>query len=437
MSSPPSPTHLVTCGFSHVTAPLDLRERYALPKDGVREALHALMEHEGVHGTVIVSTCNRLECYLECESPRAVVPIVLDLLDGVEDEDLRSALYTKLDSTSGRHLFRVCAGLESLVLGENQIQGQVRDAYSLACRERTASPVLHRAFHEAFRTGKAVRANTDLGKGPKSVGGVALELMAERLAGLHDRTVLMVGVSPMNEIAAEKLARLGASVLVVNRTFERAKRFAGKHHARALPFERLPAVLHEVDAVISCTSSTEPLLTVEEFVPILESRSRELCLVDLAVPRDFVPLPEPHPRLYSLDLDDLHAHHQRTLRERVEASRASEAVVEERVAVFGRWLRLQKLAPRVQAASKEARRLFERDLEIAAKHHSPEEMKAIEAFGRIVLKHTLDATLRILKDTPPDIGGPDVVRASEEQRQPKPALCRAQRDGPRSAIERE
>ena len=428
MSYPSSPTHLLTCGFSHASAPLELRERYALSKDEVREALNTLVRRDGIHGVVIVSTCNRVEFHLECEEPREVVSMVLEVLGGEQDEELRSALYTKVDTTSARHLFRVCAGLDSLVLGENQIQGQVREAYSLACRERTAGAVLHRAFHEAFRTGKAVRANTDLGKGPNSVSGVALELLVSHLGDLRGRSVLIVGVSPMNDIAAEKLTRLGATLLVVNRTFDRARRFAGEHRAQALSFDRLEAILREVDVVVSCTSATEPLVSATRLRGILEDRQRELCLVDLAVPRDFEPLSEPHPKLYSLDLDDLHGHHRRAQRERAEASSVSEAIVEERVGTFGQWLRLQKLAPRVRAASEEAQRLFARDLELAAKHHSAGEMKSLEAFGRIVLKHTLDATLRILRETPREIGGPDAVEASEEQHRSKPAVCRALRD---------
>ncbi len=424
MDAKVSPTHLVTCGFSHATAPIELRERYQLSKPAISETLRALMRNDGVGGVVVISTCNRLELYVETEAPGAVVDNVLDVLGGTDDAQLRRALYTRVDTMSARHLFRVCAGLDSLVLGENQIQRQVKEAYSLACRERAASTIIHRVFHEGFRVGKAVRANTEIGKGPKSVSGVAMELLSERFESLRGRPTLLIGVSPMNEIAAEKLNRLGASLSITNRTMERAEHFAKQHHARAIPFERLDEALLEADIVVSCTGSSEPIVTAKRLRDHLDVRQRELCLVDLAVPRDFEPLSSRHSKLFKLDVDDLNIHHRRNQQQREQASMASESIVEQSVTKFGQWLRLQKLAPRVKAASKEAQRLFERDLALASKHHTPEQMDAIEQFGRIVLKHTLDATLRILRETPSDMGGPDVLETSEQLNRQRPAVCR-------------
>lgn len=428
------PTHLVVCGFSHATAPLELRERHQLAKNDVPAALQAAVKPNHVQGVVAVSTCNRMEFYFETREPEKIVALVLDLVGGTGNAELKEALYTKVDTSSARHLMRVCAGLDSVVLGENQILGQVKDAYSLACRERVASALLHRVFHEAFRASKAVRSSTEIAAGPTSASGVALDLLVERVGDLHGCKVLIVGVSPMTEIAAEKLQRLGAELVVTNRTAERARRLAKLVDAQVVPFEELSAAMRGVDIVFSCTGAGGSIMTAAQLRAVVDRRERELFLVDLAVPRDFEPLADNHVKLFVVDMDDLGARQRQVMHEREKACVESGPLIEERVSAFGKWLRVHMLAPRVQAAVDEAERLFAGDLELAARRHSPEEMRALEGFGRIVLRHTLDATLRILRETPDDVGGADILEQSEETRRENPPVCRSLRSaGPRES----
>ncbi len=305
--------HLVCVGLSHHTAPVALREKLAMNRRQVSAALRELSVRYDQAELAILSTCNRTEIYVA--RPLHGHPRVEQLTQwlvgyaGLDREALHEGLYHFDNERAIRHLFTVACGLDSMVIGEHQIVGQVKQAYELAQAAETAQRAIHRMFQLALATSKRVRQQTGIGRGRSSIGGAAVEYARHLFDTLADKTMLVIGAGKMAELTARQFQSLQpARLIVTNRTAERATDAAARLGGEAIDFARLDEALRQADVVLCSTGSEAALLTVERFKPIHKARRfRPLFIIDLAVPRDVEPAVGDLPNVYRFDMDDLQA----------------------------------------------------------------------------------------------------------------------------------
>lgn len=348
--------NLLVVGASYRTAPITMLERLAVAPTGLTRVLERLLAQSRVAEAVVISTCNRVEVYAAVNGFHgglADISTVLGEHAGCDARELASHLYVHYDAAAVEHVFRVAAGLDSMVVGEAQILGQLRDAYRVAAEADAVGRLLHELMQQALRVGKRVRAETGIDSAGRSVVSAALDLAATHLnGGLAGRPVLVIGAGGMGSLAVSTLARRGASPLfVTNRSADRAARLAESYHAEALPFDGLSEALARVDVVVSATASTEPVLTRDVVARALERRaalrSGRLILLDLAVPRDVEPSVADLSEVLVVDIDGLAASLPST-GIAVESETARRIVAGE-VESFLNWLRSAEIAPTVAA----------------------------------------------------------------------------------------
>jgi glutamyl-tRNA reductase len=401
---------LLAIGASHKTASLALRERLSLPEGRAASMLVELVRAVEVHEAVAISTCNRTEIYLIAADPVDAESLALSALSrqaGIRPTELLGNLYSLRGTDAVRHLFSVAAGLDSMIIGENEIQGQVRRAYELALVEGTTGPITNRLFRDALSAGKRARTETGIGRSRVSVSSVAVELAEQVLGNLEDRRVLVIGAGENGEVTARALADRGVhSIFVANRRYDRAIGLAERFGGEAVRFDELPELLTQADIVVSCTASPHQIVGREELALVLEERAgRPLLMMDIAVPRDIDPSVRDLPGLTLYDMDDLqHAVARNMSGREAEAVKAGR-LIEQEVERFGRWLGSLEIVPTIAA-------LRERGDEIVAQvlrenderweSLSENDRRRIELMARAVVSRLLhEPTLR-LKDTEGD-----------------------------------
>jgi glutamyl-tRNA reductase len=403
---------LVAVGYTHRTAPLGVRSRFAVVQEDLPVMARRFRGLPGVAGCAVLGTCNRLEAYLEIRSIAEAEAAFVELVGG-QDLAGRTALARCLMVRGGaaavRHLFRVASGLDAMVLGDAQILGQVKQAYRTACQHGTAGPLLHKAFHAAFRCAKIVRSQTDLGAGAQSVAGSAVALLAERCDRLQGSSVLLVGVNDMTKAAGERLRKLGVGrLLLCNRTMEHGNKLAGALSAELVPWSDLLSAVAEADAIVTCTGAAEAILTRADLAAAAAARpDRLLAVADIAVPPDVERLSEEtrglaiqpreseQGRLIVFDLEDIAAHQQSVEDRRCQAAAAGEAVVAAQVAAFHAGIRNQILGPKMERLREEAEETLTRELARLPADLSEAEHARLTAFGRTLIKRFLGASRRI------------------------------------------
>jgi glutamyl-tRNA reductase len=333
---------LVVCGTSHKTSSLEEREPLQLGAEEIPKANALFGGLPEVMESAIVSTCNRVEFYFVTARDRDPVDTIARFyheLKGLDIEPFRRLIQTKKGRHAADHLFRVAAGIDSMVVGENQIMGQVKDAYSSACSVKSAGKVVHRLFHQAFRVGKRVRTDTEVGKGACSVSTAAVEMLGEVLERHDTATLLLVGVNQMIRLAAKRLGQAeGHRLLFANRTAEKAAEFASGFGADGFGLDRLPELIAQADVIITCTSSPDPIISQSMMADALDRRQKSrLVIVDMAIPRD-VDIPKDwDSSVEVMDLEDIkrfvdHRQHQREL-----AIPQAEEIIERRLDEFDYW----------------------------------------------------------------------------------------------------
>ncbi|MGH9143317.1 MAG: glutamyl-tRNA reductase [Vicinamibacterales bacterium] len=346
---------LLLVGISHRTAPVELRERIDFQARGIADALRSLAERGSTREAVVVSTCNRAELYVACDEAAAtrqdLVRFVGDF-NGVAAGDIVPHVYDVTDLDVARHLFRVAAGLDSLVMGEPQILGQVKDAHTLAADAHTAGPVLNRLFHTSFAVGKRVRTETGLGSGAVSVSYAAVALARKIFGDLSGRSVAVVGAGEMGKLTALHMkAQAVQRVTIVSRTMAHAARTAEAiGGASAAPWDELDAVLGSSDIVITATGAAKPILTTAHIDAIMRSRrNRPLFIIDIAMPRDVEASAGEIEQVFLYNIDDLQATVRENLARRASEVTRAEAIVNEEVEKFGGWFRSRGMIPTVVA----------------------------------------------------------------------------------------
>jgi glutamyl-tRNA reductase len=324
--------NLFCVGISHHTANVETRERFAGACSG--EALRAAAR---CREALLLATCNRVEVYGSAEQSILTEEIVRALQQsGAEEVENAEAFYRHDGEACAEHLFRVVAGLDSMVIGETEILGQVKKAYEGARASGSAGPVLHRVFQRAFRVAKQVRSGTDITRGAVSVGSVAVELAVKIFGDLRARRVLVLGAGETSERTARALSSRGVTdIRVSNRSFERAENLAALVHGRAVTFDDWPQQCREIDILISSTSAEEPLLTPQLLAPMLRGRAdRPLFIIDIAVPRDVAPEVNEMEGVYLYDIDSLQSIAEQSLAMRRQQMTAAEKIIAEHVTDF-------------------------------------------------------------------------------------------------------
>src|SRR5690349_16507470 len=395
---------LLALGVSHKTAPLDLRERLSLTEGRAVSALAELTAARGIHEAAAISTCNRTELYLIVSDPVEAESTALGVLTRqaeIRPTELLSHLYSLRSSEAARHLFQVTAGLDSMILGEAEIQGQVKRAYELAMVEGATGPILNRLFRGALSTGGRAREETGISQKGVSIPSVAVELARRTLGDLSDRRVLVVGAGETAELVARALVTRGAAtVFVANRHYDRAIGLAQRFGGDAVRFEELPEQLQSADIVVSATNSPHHIVERDGLEHVMAQRSeRPLLAIDLAVPRDIEPACREIAGVTVHDIDDVQQIVERNTSGREAEARRAELIIEAELDRFERWLGLQGVVPTISALREHGDEVVRRVLaenENRWESLSEADRERLEKMAKAIASRLLhDPTLRI------------------------------------------
>lgn len=393
-------------GLNHKVAPLELRERLAFSSTELKNRLDPGDLPGGVDELVILSTCNRTEIYVCGEDSVSLRSSLEGMLSAKRGEAVSfedKNYYTFGEAMAARHLFRVAAGLDSMVLGEAQILGQVREAYRLAQEGRTAGRVLSRLFQQAVRTGKRARTETAISIGAVSVSSVAVDLARKIFGKLDGRQALVLGAGETSELTLSLLVDQGVeSVLVANRTYRRAVELALKYHGTAVNYDELYDYLPQADIVISSTSAPHFILDVERSGRSLAERKRPIFLIDLAVPRDIDPRLAEYESCFLYNIDDLQNVVQANVQERCSQVGLVEEIVEAECLEFMNWCESLAMTPLIQSLHDQMNSLREKEVGKVLgklKHLSESDRQLVESFSVQMLNKFLhNPTSRIKSD---------------------------------------
>jgi len=396
---------IVVVGLNHRSAPVEIREKVAFPASEIGCALRGLLEREQISEVVIVSTCNRVEVWIlttEGYQGTAIVENFLASFHKIPFSELNGHLYHFEGEDAIRHLFRVASSLDSMVLGEPQILGQVKDAYGYAAEFRTIGSVLDKFFSKAFFVAKRVRTETRVASSAVSVSYAAVELARKIFGDLKEKTAMLIGAGEMCELAARHLLSAGVKgIMVTNRTFERAAKLAEEFRGTPVRFEEFRDHLKRADIVLSSTGASHAILKRSDVEEVIRVRkNRPMFFIDMAVPRDIDPEANQLDNVYVYDIDDLNNVIETNLEERQkEAAKAEEIVVAE-VRNFLRWLDAQQVTPTIVSLRKRYEEVRKAEVEKALSvlgTDDPKTRKVVEALSASMLNKMLHAPIAAMK----------------------------------------
>ncbi len=346
--------NLLLVGMNHLTAPVELREQMFLPPEEEKDFLREAAGSDAVKEVLYLSTCNRVEMLAsvyDLAAGEEAFKRLLSLRARLSPEDISRFLYIYRDEGAIRHLFRVSASLDSMIMGEPQILGQVKDAYRKAVETKTISAILGKLLHQAFRAAKRVRSETALGENPLSISNAAVNLAKKIFGELKGKTVLLVGAGEMSELAARQLFKYGVErLLVANRTYSRAEQLASQFQGRPVPFDLLGQALAEADIVIASTMAPGYVITGPLVAQGLRSRAgRFLFLIDIAVPRDIDPVCGEIENVFLYNIDNLQEIVDENFLKRTAEVRKAEIIIEEEILKYRTWLDSLQAVPTINA----------------------------------------------------------------------------------------
>jgi len=397
-------SELLALGISHKTAPVALRERLALTDSEGERFVADLASGDAILEAVAISTCNRTEVYCVVTDPVAAESELLGKLArraSIRPTELADAIYALRNCDVARHLFRVTSGLESMIVGEAEVQGQVKRAYETALAAGTTGPLTNRLFTAALQTGKRVRTETRIGEARVSVSTVAVSLAGEAVGSLRERNVLIIGAGETSELTARALASQGvATIFVANRRAHRALAMAERFGGTVVSLDELPMRLVDADIVVSSTSSPHAIVGVDELDVVMRAREgRPLVLIDIAVPRDIEAACGELDGVTLYDIDDLQAIVARNLSVRGSERDGAEAVVETEIQRFARWIGQLEVLPTIAALREHGSRIVEQVMsENAARWESASQadLARVDAVARSVMQRLLhEPTIRL------------------------------------------
>ncbi|MCC6164636.1 MAG: glutamyl-tRNA reductase [Acidobacteria bacterium] len=387
--------HLVLVGLSHHTAPVDVRERIGISRSMVPAALDRLA-NDGCEDAVLLSTCNRTEVYAVADDPSAMGQRIIDCLAeyrGVPRDEIDASLYVRTDADAARHLFRVAAGLDSLVVGEPEILGQVKDAYKVASEERGTGAVINRLFHGAFAIGKRVRTDTGLSEGAVSLSHAARTLARKIFGDLSQLHMMVFGAGEMARLCAQHFQEQVASLTIAARSRDRGDALAAEVTGRGVAWESRLDTLAEVDILVAATGAADVVLTSADIRAIQDARrGRPLFIVDLAVPRDVAADVAAIEEVFLYNIDDLRGIVEENLARRRQSVEKAERLVNDEVTVWHGWLRSRAAIPTVVALRSRFERVRQAELERLAPKFTglgPEARARVDEVTRLMIEKLL------------------------------------------------
>ena len=392
----------VVVGLSHRTAPVEIRERLAVAPDQLEQELREIAGNGRLDEALLISTCNRVELYATSANPIAASRVAKEVLASRLPAATRDdVLYQERGVDVVRHVFRVASSLDSLVVGEPQILGQVKEAFDAAKGAGTMGTLLGRCFTQAFATAKRVRSETGIAEGTVSVSSIACELAKKIFGNLEGRRTLLLGAGEMGESAARSLRQTGTNLHVINRSEDRARTLAEACGGRAVPYERLSTELADADVVIASTASPKFILTPELMKSVVRTRRhRPLFIIDIAVPRDVDPRVGNMDNVFVYDVDDLQQVAEENLAVRAREAAQAERIVEEELDAFLAWRRSLELAPTIVALRKHFGDIADEELKRALPRlqglQEPDHA-VLEAMGRSMVNKLLHQPMTQLK----------------------------------------
>jgi glutamyl-tRNA reductase len=413
---------VVVIGLNHRTAPLDLLERMTIGDGQLPKALHDLCTREHISESLVLSTCNRTEVYAVAERFHGAYSDIRGFLADfsfLPPEDFSDHLYVHYDSAAAAHLLAVTAGLDSAVLGESEIQGQVKVAWERAREQGTAGPALNLLLRHALEAGKRARTETGIARNIASVSQAAVAMTGQRLGGVAGRTVVVLGAGEMGEGMAVALAGAGAGdVLVANRTQARAAELAARVGGRAVPLIELPERLAEVDVLLTSTGSRAPMIERTDLEPVMAGRAdRPLLIVDIAVPRDVDPAVAQVPGVTLLDMDDLRGFAAAGVAERRREVAAVEAILDEELERYVGATSAREVAPMIVALRERAEAARSAELDrLRGRYDDLDErqLDMVDAVTRGLVAKLLHQPTVVLKDAAGSPRGDRLVAALRE-----------------------
>ncbi len=358
---------IAVIGVNHRTAPLEVREKLSFPEWGMSDWLSRLQSLPGIDGCAVLSTCNRTEIYiapLELDTGMSSVWSFLYEQSGLDISEIKNYTFCHTLYDAIRHMFRVVAGLDSMILGETQILGQVKRAYEMALAAGSTNGVLNTLFQQAITTGKRIRTETGIDQNPVSIPYAAVELARQSLGALEGRSVLVIGAGEMSELTAVNLVSNGvSSVIVSNRSYDRAVTLAEKFNGIAVKFDQLFHYMSQADIVISSTAAQHYVIKYQEMQVVMDQRAgKTIMMIDIAVPRDIDPEVGKLPGVNLYDVDNLQNVVDAHLAERRKAAVAAEGIIEEELDEFMKWLSTRFVVPTITAIKKKADEIKQREL---------------------------------------------------------------------------
>ena len=400
-------------GLNHKTAPVALRERLAVGEEEIAAILQQRIATPAIREAALLSTCNRVEMTVVTHDPDAAIAAVhawFAQKADMELEDVCEHLYAHTTEQAVKHLFSVASGLDSLVLGEPQILGQVKASYEYALSAGTAGHVLHRLYQSTFAAAKRARSETEIGKQAVNISSCAVELARHIFGDLAGKTVMILGAGEMAELAVRHLKGNGCSdILVANRTLKRAEKLALEFEGHALTMEQLPDHLDAADIVISSTGANTFVLLPDTVAAAMKKRrGSPMFLVDIAVPRDLDPRIADVDGAYLYDIDDLQQVVQGNVEHREQEAQAAVQIIEEEASQFQRWLKSLESVPLIRTIQQQMELRRNEEVEKALRYmksFDEDQMAAVERFSRALMKRFMHPTLSTLKKLPDDIEG--------------------------------
>ncbi len=395
---------IAVIGLSHKTAPVEVREKLAFPEKELDDTLRRLVATPGIREGMIVSTCNRVEVYAVGSDDDLLPRLVRFLAEsrGLGEESLRGHLYQYRGPEAIRHVMKVTASLDSMVMGEAQILGQIKDAYDKAFASGCTGKIMNELMKKTFTVAKEVRTDTGISGGAVSISFAAVELARKIFTDLAGKAVLVVGAGEMAELAVKHLIAQGATeVMVVNRTFERAVELAKTFNGSAIKFEDLPEHLAMSDIVISSTGAPHFIITPELVKKALGQRkNRPMFLIDIAVPRDIDPKVNDLDNVYVYDIDDLEAVVESNVKERQKEAQKAEQIIDQELSQFNGWLESLQVVPTIVALREKLEAIKEAELAKALSRMPqlpPKDLETVKALASGLVNKILHEPMTVMK----------------------------------------
>jgi glutamyl-tRNA reductase len=396
---------IVNIGMNHETAPVELRELVAFGSQNIDTVMNAISDIKDIKESIVLSTCNRVEILFTTDNEKEAKESVIDFLrhfSRIPIEKLVPTLYIYNDQEAIRHIFRVGASLDSLIVGEPQILGQVKEAYRIAIDHKSSSVILNRLMHRTFSLAKKIRTETDISGSPVSISFAAVELGKKIFGDLQGKKVLLVGAGEMAELAATYLLNNRIDkILVTNRTFSRAMELADQFHGKAISFDEIGDHLLEVDIVITSTASPEPIITSKQVKNTMRGRKNmPLFFIDIAVPRNVEPRVNEIENAFVYTIDDLKGIVESNLSKRKGEAVKAERMIDEEVIKFSEWLKTLDVVPTIVALKEKCKKICQIELKKTLSSLgdlTPEQRKSVENLAISITKKVLNDPIVFLK----------------------------------------